>query len=249
MKRKIAVILCILLVLSACSTLEEINKNDYQRQVSDSENGINEQLTKIDDADEMQSSIDNNIYNIFPHKQGYIWYYEGSNDSEKISMIDNVTKKGAHYILTIKSCREDLTGVEDIEDRISYSTIEITDSQIICDDTVILSKPLISGNTWITDYRIKPSGIMYTATVEIVESSGNIIKTKTIVNTDSNDIEEKYEEITIYEIGVGVISQWRNIAGMDSYMSRLDLKQTYDQPEIPDKWYLSPYEIKLEKSQ
>ena len=149
--------------------------------------------------------------NIFPHKKDFIWYYEGTNDAEKIAILDNITNKDKQYVLTIKSCSEDLTGEATLEDRISYSTIEITDDQIVCDDSIILRAPLVNGNTWATDYKIKPSGIMYKATVEIIEVSGNLIKTKTIINTDDNDIEEQYEEITVYERGIGVISQWYNM--------------------------------------
>lgn len=106
--------------------------------------------------------------------------------------------------------------------------------------------PLVKGNTWTTDYKIKPSGTMYKAAIEIVEVSDDHIKTKVIASINSNDIEEQYEEITIYEKEIGMISEWYSIVGMNEYARGIDLKQTYDKPQIPEKWYLSPYQIELE---
>lgn len=71
---------------------------------------LNRKLNKIDTPNVTQTEAGNDMYSIFPHKKGFVWYYEGPNDAEKISMLDDITKKGEHYVLTIKSCREDLTG-------------------------------------------------------------------------------------------------------------------------------------------
>jgi hypothetical protein len=196
----------------------------------------------------IDKTMGNDLKEMFPKQKGFVWYYEGPNDAEKISILDDITKEGERYILTIKSCREDLTGQEALEDRISYSTIEITENQVICDGSVVLKTPLVKGNTWTTDYKVKPSKGMYKATIEIIEVSDKSIKTKAIVYEDSHDIEEQYEEITVYEKGIGMLSKQYSIAGMNGYSQGLELKRTYDEPEIPERWYLTPYQLQLEQS-
>lgn len=226
--------LIILFIFSACGSIEKVS---IQKKVYEKDE------QKVESS---QISSEMSVDSIFPKSEGFLWYYEGPNDMEKVAMLENVEIKEDGRILSIKTCREDLSGTEELEDRMSKEIFEVTANEIIQEGSILLKAPIVVGNRWDTNYKIKPSGERIKATIEIIEVNDNTIKTKTIVSTEEN-IEEQYEEITIYKLGVGIVSQWYNIIGMDGFSQGLELKKTYEQPEVPEKWYLSPYAIELEK--
>ena len=125
----------------------------------------------------------------------------------------------------------------------SQSIIEITDENIVIDGAVVLSAQIRVGISWETKYKIKPTNEEYIAVIEIIEIKDKQIVTKVVVPTENNPIHEAYNETVKFEVGVGILSEWYNILGMEGYMRGLDLKKTYKKPEIPEKWYLTPYQI------
>ncbi len=250
MTKWMVVLILSVLLISGCN--ESIDENETHIQ---NDQNIEDSTKEVEDIDIEVSdkNVDENeildevkeetysIMNVFPQKVGFVWYYEGPNDTEKVSVIDSISQSEKNVVLTILNCREDLTGEELFENRLSQNIIEISDENIIIDESVVLSAPLVVGNSWDTNYKLKPSGDTYTATIEIVDINENEIITKVVVSSDNNAIDDSYEEIVKYEIGIGIKSEWYNIIGIDGYMRGLDLKNIYEQPKIPDKWYLTPY--------
>ncbi len=250
MTKWMVVLILSVLLISGCN--ESIDENETHIQ---NDQNIEDSTKEVEDIDIEVSdkNVDENeildevkeetysIMNVFPQKVGFVWYYEGPNDTEKVSVIDSISQSEKNVVLTILNCREDLTGEELFENRLSQNIIEISDENIIIDESVVLSAPLVVGNSWDTNYKLKPSGDTYTATIEIVDINENEIITKVVVSSDNNAIDDSYEEIVKYEIGIGIKSEWYTIIGIDGYMRGLDLKNIYEQPKIPDKWYLTPY--------
>lgn len=258
MTKWILALMIIVFIISGCN--KSIDNNDYDVQINNNAEDDSTVLVEVNDVEVNDNSDDttnervedsemetHNIKNVFPQNVGFVWYYEGPNDSEKISVIDRVEDLEESVIVTILNCRKDLTGEEELENRLSQNIIEITEEKIIIDKSVVLSTPLRVGNSWETIYRIKPAGEEYTAIIEIIGIKDDEIITKVVVSYVNNPIEESYQETVKYKIGVGIISEWYNILGMDGYMRGLDLKHTYEKPEFPDKWYLTPYQIERQK--
>lgn len=230
MRRRILIVVLLICILTGCN--ESISSEDNgTSMISSSEELMNDNKSIID---------------VFPNQEGYVWFYEGPNDSEKVTMIQNADNSNDIITLTLLSCREDLAGEVKIEDRISSTIVEITKDSISIDDSVVLKAPLILGGKWETKYKIKPSKEEYNATIEIIELTEINITTKVFVSKDDNLIDENYEETVIYEYGKGILSEWYNIIGLDGYTRGLVLTTTYEKPVIPDMWYLTPYQIKKE---
>lgn len=250
MMKQLFVIMILLLCITGCNNkTDNITKEpSVDEAVTEKDDNANvENETMVNDGTSIASESNYSVREIFPITEGFVWYYEGPNDSEKVSIIDEINELDNGLKLSVISCREDLSGEQKLESRLSNTIIKITDSSILIDDSIVLSEPLIVGTKWETKYMIKPSGVEYLATIEITEVDDGKITTNVVASQENNSEDESYEEVVVYEVGLGIISDWYNIIGMDGYKRGFDLKKTYNKPVIPEKWYLTPYQIEREK--
>ncbi len=245
MHKLIFVVVCTSLVISSYINISDNDISDEKNNKPSNDELIIESSEVLQPTinDNLTTYVKENMYSVFPMIEGFVWYYEGPNDTELVSIIDKIEKYEDRIVLIVANCREDLTGEELLQNRISYKTVEVYKNKIVMDNSVILKEPLVLGNKWETDYVIKPTNKKSEASIEIIENNDKTITTKVKVDIDDNGIKQNYEELVTYELGRGITSEWYEIIGIDSYSRGLNLVETYEQPAVKDKWYLSPYEI------
>jgi hypothetical protein len=87
----------IMLLISGCNASTDENKmtNHSNQDIEDSMNEMKD-IDIGDNGTEGNVKIEDeknekyNIKDVFPQNIGFVWYYEGPNDTEKVSVIDNV---------------------------------------------------------------------------------------------------------------------------------------------------------------
>lgn len=173
------------------------------------------------------------IEDFYTMKKGFVFYFEGVNDYEKVSIVREIVMENNKKIVYIDSCREDLTGELEIKERIYEEKIIIGKEELKINENEILKTPIITGNKWKGNYYIEGVGIKNNVLFEIKSIKNDIVTVEVSWNNYKEKIEIKKE--------IGIISQWQHID--DDYEFGFKLKKTYNKPIFNDRWYLTPREI------
>lgn len=173
------------------------------------------------------------IEDFYTMKKGFVFYFEGVDDYEKVSIVKEIVMENSKKIIYIDSCREDLTGELEIKERIYKEKIIIEKEKLKINENEILKMPIIIGNKWKGNYYIEGFGVKNNVLFEIKSIKNYIVTVEVLWNNYKEKIELKK--------GVGIISQWQHID--DDYEFGFKLKKTYNKPIFNDRWYLTPYEI------
>jgi hypothetical protein len=173
------------------------------------------------------------IEDFYTMKKGFVFYFEGVNDYEKVSRVRECIIENDKKIIYIDSCREDLTGELEIKERIYEEKIIIGKEELKINENEILKMPIIIGNKWKGNYYIEGFGVKNNVLFEIKSIKNDIVTVEVLWNNYKEKIELKK--------GVGIISQWQHID--NDYEFGFKLKKTYNKPIFTDRWYLTPREI------
>ena len=174
------------------------------------------------------------IEDFYTMKEGFVFYFEGSTDTEKISIIRKIENNNEKKTIYIESCNEDLTGELTIEERIYKEKIVVEKDKLTVNESDILRMPIQIGKKWKGRYNSNYEN----AEFEIVKIENSIVIVEVMLkNKEKNS---PIKTVIMLKKDVGIISEW-NV--YKDYRCGLELKNTYLKPVKKDEWYLMPYRI------
>lgn len=219
MKEKVMILLIVfLLLIPGCQNKGvipiESKETENPSQVNEDKSlQVNKTESKLSSGTENVESdnIDISLYDIFPYKQHFTWYYEGALDYGRYETIVNIeetlTDEKAKYIY-IEGEVDDLSGGE-AGDMSFVKKYKISDQSIdiVLGDTslTLIKAPLKKGNNWTQDWIDGDYG-KFSARITITDLTDTTITTELTPIDGEEGVNKEYKVVTTYEVGKGVVS-------------------------------------------